>query len=168
MRSMVLNPRLLFDHQIGFEMDLPVQDDADVEERIFRDLEVGGESVFVPPENNARGNGFNIHRGGLDDAAVACGVFDDFLVEHFILAPAGNGVELIEAVGVGRDVEITLHELGVVTILRARLKILADHELEKLDLIVRHAVILIKLSFDCKKGTDTRGACGAVKAHERF
>ena len=114
-------------------MDLPVQDDADVKERILLDLEVRRKSVLVPAENNAGGDGLNIHGGRLDDAAVVRGVFDDFFMEHLVLAPAGDRVKLAKMVRVGRDVEIALHELGVVAVLRAQFKIFADHELKKLD-----------------------------------
>jgi len=101
-----------------------------MEKRIFLDLKVGGKGVLVPPENNAGGDRFDIHGRGLDDLAVVRGIFDHFLVEHLVFAPAGDRVKLIEMIGVSLHMKIALDELGVVAILHAGLEIFANKELK--------------------------------------
>ena len=80
-------------------MDFPVQDDANMEEAVFLDLEVRRERVLVPAEKDAGGDGFDIHGRRFQDLSVAGGVFDDFFMEHLILAPAGDGVKFVKMVG---------------------------------------------------------------------
>ena len=148
---------LFFDHQIRFEVHFPIQNDAYVKQRIFLDLKRGGKSMFMPAENNAGSDGFDIHGGGFDDAAVIRGIFDHFLVEHFVLAPAGDGVKLVKMIRINLHMKIALNKLGIVTILRVRFKIFANEKLKKLDMVVWHALILINPFCDCKGGTDRRG-----------
>ena len=131
--------RSFFNHEIGFKIDFPVEDDADVKEAVFFDLEVRGECVFMPAEKNARGDGFDVHGGRLYDASVLGGVLDHFFVEHLVLAPAGYGVKFFEMIREGWDVEIASHAIGRVAVLLADFKVFADHELKKADLIVFHA-----------------------------
>ncbi len=109
-----------------------------MEEAVFLDLEVRRERVLVPAEKHARGHGLDIHRRGFEDAPVFGGIFDHFLVEHLVLAPAGDGIKLVETVGEGRHMEIAPDEVGGVAILLAGLEIFADHELEKTNCAVGH------------------------------
>ena len=91
--------RPLFDHEVGLKIDFPIQDDADMKEAVGLDLEVRRERVLMPAEKDAGGDGLDVHGRGLEDASVACCVFDHFLMEHLVLAPAGDGVKLFEMVG---------------------------------------------------------------------
>jgi hypothetical protein len=70
--------------------------------------------------------------------SVLGGIFDHFLVEHLVLAPAGHGVKIREVIGEGRDVKIAPDEVRGVAILLAGFEILADHELKKPDRVVGH------------------------------
>jgi hypothetical protein len=128
-------------------MDFPIQNDADVEQAVLLDLEIQREGVFMPSEEDAGGDGLDVHGGCLEDLSVLGGIFDHFLVELLVLAPASDGVELLETVGKGRHMEIAPDALGGVTILFARLEILADHELKKANRVVGHAWILINTVF---------------------
>lgn len=134
-------------------MDFPIQDDTDVEQGIFADLQVLGERMLVPSEEHAGGNRLDIHGGRFDYSAVVERVFDDFLVEHLVFAPAGDGKELVKAIRVGGNVEIALNVLPRIAILRAGLKVFADYELQQLNFIVRHGVILINPPHDFKGRT---------------
>ena len=127
-----------FDHEVGFKIDLPVQDDADMEQAVFLDLQVRREGVFVPAEKDAGGDGLDIHGRRLEDAAVLGGIFDHFLVEHRVLAPTRDGVKFFEMIGEGRHVEIAPDEVGGVTILLAGLEVFADHKLKKADRVGGH------------------------------
>ncbi len=127
-----------------------------MEEAVFLDLEVRRECVFVPTEKNARGHGFDVHRRGFEDAPVFGGIFDHFLVEHLVLAPAGDGVKLVETVGKGRHMEIAPDEVGGVAILLAGLEIFADHELEKTNCVVGHKSILCDICAHFKHRTRIR------------
>ena len=129
-----------FDHQIGFKIDFPVQDDPDVKQSVLFDLEVRRESMLVPAEKDTGGDGLNIHWRRFEDASVFGGIFDHFFMEHFVLAPAGDGIEFVKMIREGRDVKIAPDEAGGVAILLAGFKILADHELKKPDRVVGHDV----------------------------
>ena len=135
---MISLARLFFDHEIGFKIDFPVQDDADVEQAVFFDLKVRRERVFVPAEKDARGDGLDIHRGRFDYPAVFRGVFDHFFVEHLVLAPTRDGVKFFKMVREGRNVKITPDEAGGVAILFAGVEVLTDHELKKTNIVVFH------------------------------
>ena len=111
-----------------------------MEQAVFFDLEVRRERVFVPAKKDTRGDGFDVHRRCFHDAPVFGGIFDHFLVEHLVLAPAGDGVKSFEVVGEGWHMEIAPDEIRGVTILLAGFEILTDHELKKPDRIVGHAV----------------------------
>lgn len=122
--------RPFFDHDIRFEIDFPIQNNADMKQAVLLDLEVGRERVFVPSEKDARGDGLDIHGRRFEDSPVSGGIFDDFLVKHLVLAPAGYGVKSPERIGVGRHVEITSDKASSVAILLAGIKILADQKLK--------------------------------------
>ena len=152
--------RAFFDHEIGFKMDLPVQDDANMKQTVFFDLKVRRERVFVPAEKDAGGDGFDVHGRCFEDPSVFSGIFDHFFVEHLVLAPASYGVKFIEAVGEGRHIEITPNEAGGVAILFAGVKILAHHELKKTYRIAGHGQILMNPGEQSKRRTysSTRNA----------
>ena len=94
--------------------------------------------MLVPAEKNAGGNGFDIHGRRFEDPSVFGGIFDHLFMEHLILTPAGNGIQVLEVIRKGRDVEIASHEIGGVAILFARLEVFADHKLKKADRVVGH------------------------------
>ena len=109
-----------------------------MEEAVFFDLEVWRERVLVPAEEDAGGDGLNVHGRGLQDPSVLRGIFDHLFMEHLVLAPAGYGVKFFEIVGEGRYMEIAPDEAGGVAILFAGLEVLTDHELKKPDIVVFH------------------------------
>jgi len=109
-----------------------------MEQAVFFDLEVRWEGMLVPAEQNTRSDGFNVHRRSFQDPAVLGGIFDDFLMEHLVFAPTGDGVKFFEAVRKRGYIEIAPDEVGGIAILFAGLKIFADHELKKPDRIVGH------------------------------
>lgn len=111
-----------------------------MEQAVFLDLEVRWKSVLVPSEEDAGGDGFDIHGRCFEDPPVFRLIFDHLFMEHLVLAPAGNGVKIFKVVGEGRDVKIAPDEVGGVAILLARLEVLADHELKKADRVVGHGV----------------------------
>ena len=111
-----------------------------MEKPVFLYLKIFREGVLVPAEENAGGDGFDIHGRGFQYTAVSRSVLDDFLVEHLVLPPAGDGAEVLEMIRERGDVEVAPDEIGGVAILFSRLKIPADHELEKAYRVVFHAV----------------------------
>ena len=140
-----------FDHEIGFKIDFPVQDDADMEQAVLLDLEIRGKCMLVPAEENAGGDGLDVHGSGFQDPSVFGGIFNDFFMEHFVLSPTGDGVKFVEMVRERRDVKIAPDEVGGVAILFAGLEVLTDHELKKPDRIVGHGRILMNVELHCKR-----------------
>lgn len=122
--------RPFFDHDVRFEIDFPIQNNADMKQAVLSDLEVSRKRVFVPPEKDTRSNGLDIHGGRFENPSVPGGIFDDFLVKHLVFAPAGYGVKSSERVGIGRYVEIASDKTSRVAILLAGIKILADQKLK--------------------------------------
>ena len=70
-----------------------------MEQAVFFDLEVRWEGMFMPAEKDAGGDRLDIHRWRFQDPAVFGRVLDYFLVEHLVLAPAGDGIKFVEMVG---------------------------------------------------------------------
>ena len=131
-----LRVRPFFDHEIGFEMDFPVEDHADVKQAVFLNDQVGWKRMFVPAEKDAGGNGFNIHGRRLDDASVFRGVFDHFFMEHLVFAPAGHRVKFFEVIGVGRNMHVAPDQVRCVAVLCAGLEIFANRKLKEADILV--------------------------------
>jgi len=110
-----------------------------MKQAVFFDLEVRRERMLVPSEKDAGGDRLDIHGRRFEYLSVFSGIFDHFFMKHFILAPTGHGVKFFEMVGEGRYMEIAPDEVGGVAVLFDGVKIPADHELKKPDLVVFHA-----------------------------
>ena len=132
-------------------MDFPVQDHAEVQERIFLDLEIGRKRVLVPAKEYARSDRLDVHGRGFDHAAVFKGVFNDFFVEHFVFAPAGDCEKPVEIIRKGGDMEITPDLLGGVAVLLAGFEIFADLNCKSWIVSWDMTSILIKPIDECNK-----------------
>ena len=62
--------------------------------------------MFVPAEKNAVGDRFNVHMGTADRLAAGGAVFDDFFMEAFVFAPAGDDKKLAELMRKAGDMAI--------------------------------------------------------------
>ncbi len=111
-------------------MRVPVEDYAYRQEGRFFNGEIGGELMFVPAEEHRVGNRLNVHMGTAHQSSVVGSVFDHLFVKTAVLAPTGDGVELVKGVGKFWGVKVAVNHFRAVTILFLLAEFLADKKLE--------------------------------------
>ncbi len=92
--------------------------------------------MLVPAEKHAVGHGLNVHMRTTQGDPVIGAVFDDFLVEFLVLAPAGDSKGLGEGMGKFGDIQIAVNTLDCVGVVGAGHKIPANHELKQLNVFL--------------------------------
>ena len=96
----------MLDHDVSLKEYFPIQYNTNGQESGFLNAEVDRELMLVPAEKDAVGDRFNVHVGAFGGSAVIGRILDDFLVEFFVLSPAGDGVKLFEEIREMGNVEI--------------------------------------------------------------